>query len=49
MLASFGALLSTQNFPWPYLISFGVFIFACLLLLDVAWKLWIVLNNLSVE
>jgi len=49
MLAAFGALIFKISFPWPVLIAFTFFSFANLLLIDIGWKLWLVLHNLTPE
>lgn len=49
MLAAFGALMFKLFFPWPTLIALTLFTFATLLLVDIGWKLWLVLHNLTAD
>lgn len=49
MLASFAALLISNGAPWTYLIAFYLFALAWLFLVNVGYKLWVVLNNLSAD
>lgn len=47
MLASFVPLIFKSLFPIAPLVGFVTFTFATLLLIDIGWKLWLVLHNLT--
>lgn len=49
MLTAFGALIFKHFHPYTILASFGTFCFATLLLVDIGWRLWLVLHNLTPE
>jgi hypothetical protein len=47
MLSAFGVLLFKALYPWSVEIALSLFVFATLLLVDIGWRLWLVLHNLT--
>lgn len=47
MLAAFVVIIFKKNFPLTMISAFVTFSFATLLLVDIGWRLWLVLHNLT--
>ncbi|WP_157659071.1 hypothetical protein [Thauera butanivorans] len=48
-LAVGGVVLKGAWFDWVALLTLSCFIFSTLLLVDIAWRFWLVLSNISPE
>lgn len=47
MLAAFVVIIFKKYFPLTMIAAFTSFCFATLLLVDIGWRLWLVLHNLT--